>query len=59
MSEQTPEELARDVAQIIGSSSAAAAALAELDRLRAEGKSPALIFNGHRWIVVHDTGKQA
>jgi hypothetical protein len=48
------EELARTSANILGASSAAALALAELDRLRAEG-NPAEIINDsrrRRWVVV-------
>jgi hypothetical protein len=49
--DETEEVLARRVAKILGSGSAAAAAIAELDRRRAAGEDVALFQLPRRWVV--------
>lgn len=46
-----PEELVRRVAAILGPSSAAAKALAELERRRASGEDAIILKDDRLWIV--------
>lgn len=51
MSDMNDEELARKSAWILGPASAAAQALKELDRRRAEGENVHIISQGSYWLV--------
>lgn len=48
---RTPEELARIVAAMLGPSSAAAKALAELEQRRASGEDAIILKDDRLWIV--------
>ena len=48
---KSDESIARTVAVIVGASSGAALAIAELDRLRAEGVDAAIWCQDRNWIV--------
>lgn len=47
-------ELCKRTAHILGEQSGAAKALAEYDRLRAEGRNPFLFGDRGRWVVCYE-----
>ena len=53
-SDEDAIDLCRRVARIMGPQSGAALAVAEYDRLEAEGKKPVAFKTRLKWIVVHD-----